>query len=640
MAARPALHGMADIRAFFRTNGTPIYFVSPTAFNLLGLDRWVRDFFYVTYFDSFQGHHPRVFVPDERPPREFTSIEDVCNYLLGHKEVVDFVDARGPGGKATFVMFDEETERRRVGDRPRDHPPAGGAAEAARLEDRDHPDRQRRRRSQRAQRARPRRDLRRARCRSRTAAGWAAIWSCRRPTATPARRRSSSARQADWDSYASDLHDQELKVMRRITPLEVCVEAVITRNGTLVGPYVASLIGHPELTPYKGGWCGNDIFPEVLTDSQRTVAGAMTQRLGARLAKEGYSGFFEVDYLLDADSGEIYLGEINPRVSGLSPITHVTLGAYSDMPLFLFHLLEYLDVDYEIDVAEINARWERLAAEDVWSQLIIKETEPGDRAADGHAAHRDLGTRPRRPADVQAAGQRLACVAQRGRGVLPARRVARRVPLQGRRPGRAGDARADADRRPAAHRPLPALALAPCARGSPGRPRRRSTTTRRRWRSRARELAARHAGARAARPAGAHAGAGRSAAGDPVHVRRDRRGSAGGRVPGAVRRVVGRLPRVVPAGRRRGPPELRRVPGGDPHAHAGAAGDLRAGGGAGRRGRPGGAHALAVVPAVVPVGLHAGGAVPAGPGARPQLRLRPAPHRGRPSSARATPAAA
>ena len=46
------------------------------------------------------------------------------------------------------------------------------------------------------------------------------------------------------------------------------------------------------------------------------------------------------------------------------------------MPLFLFHLLEYLDVDYEIDVAEINERWARLAAgDDVWSQLIIKETE-------------------------------------------------------------------------------------------------------------------------------------------------------------------------------------------------------------------------------------------------------------------------
>ena len=38
-------------------------------------------------------------------------------------------------------------------------------------------------------------------------------------------------------------------------------------------------------------------------------------------------------------------------------MTNVTAGAYAEMPLFLFHLLEYLDVDYTIDVDEINARW-------------------------------------------------------------------------------------------------------------------------------------------------------------------------------------------------------------------------------------------------------------------------------------------
>ena len=27
------------------------------AFNLLGIDRWVRSFFYVNYFDSFEGTH-------------------------------------------------------------------------------------------------------------------------------------------------------------------------------------------------------------------------------------------------------------------------------------------------------------------------------------------------------------------------------------------------------------------------------------------------------------------------------------------------------------------------------------------------------------------------------------------------------
>src|SRR3712207_2783305 len=106
------LRGISEIRAFFRTNQTPIYFISPTAFNLLGIDRWVRSFYYVNYFDSFEGSHPRVFVPKERLPSEFSSMEDICNYLLEHKEVIDQVRGRGPGGKAVFVMFDEETEAR------------------------------------------------------------------------------------------------------------------------------------------------------------------------------------------------------------------------------------------------------------------------------------------------------------------------------------------------------------------------------------------------------------------------------------------------------------------------------------------------------------------------------------------------
>ena len=71
----------------------------------------MRSLFYVNYYDSFENHHPRVFVPLERPYRPFESVEEICNYLLGHKEVVAFFDQQGPGGKAAFVMFDEETER-------------------------------------------------------------------------------------------------------------------------------------------------------------------------------------------------------------------------------------------------------------------------------------------------------------------------------------------------------------------------------------------------------------------------------------------------------------------------------------------------------------------------------------------------
>ena len=147
---------------------------------------------------------------------------------------------------------------------------------------------------------------------------------------------------------------QDLKIMKRINNHAVAVEAVNTKHGTVVGPFMTDLTGYPELTPYRGGWCGNDLFPEALSDGHRATAIEHVQRLGNQLRKEGYRGFFEVDVLVDLDSEEVYLGELN-RASRRVVDHQCHRRAYSDIPLFLFHLLEFMDVDYTIDVDEINA---------------------------------------------------------------------------------------------------------------------------------------------------------------------------------------------------------------------------------------------------------------------------------------------
>jgi biotin carboxylase len=368
------LRGVSDLREFFRTNETPIYFISPTAFNLLGIDRWVRNFHYVCYFDSFEGSHPSVFVPADREARDFRSIEDICNYLLSHAEVTEWVRSHGPDGKAVFVMFDEETEElaAEAGLRVA-HPPAA---------------------------LRHRLDSKIVTTQLGNDAGVPSVPNVLGRAATYS-ELTALAKQAalgddlvvqmpygdsgkttffiktqdDWERYAAEdpLHEHELKVMRRINHRAVAVEAVLTRHGTLVGPLMNDITGHPELTPYRGGWAGND-YPASLTPEQKQRARDLSGRLGDRLAREDYRGFFEVDYLVDLDSGELYLGELNPRISGISSMTNVTAGAYADMPLFLFHLLASLDVDYEVDIVEINERWSREAAVDVWSQIILKET--------------------------------------------------------------------------------------------------------------------------------------------------------------------------------------------------------------------------------------------------------------------------
>ncbi len=368
------LRGIAEIRSFFRTNELPIYFVSATAFNLLGIDRWVRNFKFINYYDSFDGFHPNVFVPKERSPREFSSIEEICNYLLAHKEVADFVGRRGQGGKATFLMFDEETEQlaRELG--------LEVAFPSASL--------------------RHRLDSKIVTTQLGNEAGvpsvpnamgrandYAALMELARagrlgddlvvqtPYGDSGQTTFFIADEGDWKGHASEMVGQDLKVMRRIDPLECAIEGVITRHGTLVGPLMAELTGFPELTPYHGGWCGNDVFPDVLSEGQRKLARERTFAMGERLRREGYRGYFELDFLADESSGEIYLGELNPRVTGASSITNVTAVAYGDMPLFLFHLLEFMDVEYEIDVDELNDRWAHPENIDDWTQFILKQTD-------------------------------------------------------------------------------------------------------------------------------------------------------------------------------------------------------------------------------------------------------------------------
>jgi len=362
------LRGVADIRGFFRTNRTPIYFVSPTAFNLLGIDRWVREFKFVNYFDSFGGSHPNVFVPEERPYREFESIEEINNYLLEHKEVRDLVG--DDGGLALFVFFDEETEElaKELGLKMAMPPAAlrhrldskivttqlGNEAGVPSVPNR-------------LGKAATYDEL------LELATGLGSDLVVQTPYGDSGKTTYFIRGEDDWDD---ELAGEELKVMKRINCRAVAVEAVLTRHGTVVGPVMRDLTGYPELTPYRGGWCGNDIFSEALSPEHRERARVLTQQLGERLAGEGYRGFFEVDYLVDLDTGELYLGELNPRLSGVTSMTNVTAGAYAEIPLFLLHLIEFLDVPYEIDVDAINERWGRTDSVDDWSQLIIKETRP------------------------------------------------------------------------------------------------------------------------------------------------------------------------------------------------------------------------------------------------------------------------
>lgn len=366
------LRGLSDIRRFFHRNETPVYFVSATNFNLLGMDEWVRNFHFINYVDCFDGTHPHVFIPSEIPHRPFTCIEDINNYMLEHKEVVDYIKREGPNGKAVFLFFDEHTEelceelglelcfpsaalRREVDDK----------ITATRIADR---------------------------------AGVPSVPNVLAKVSSYDEMRKATKKlgddvviqtsfgdsghttffisnEDDWKRHESEIvGDHEVKIMKRIRCRGSALEACVTRHGTIVGPLMTELVGFKELTPYRGGWCGNEVFADAFSKKLRKQAREKTFKFGEELRKMGYRGYFELDFLMDLDSDKLYLGEVNPRITGASAMTNLAAFAHADAPLFLFHLLEWSGVDFELDVEEINERWADPENIDNWGQLVIKHT--------------------------------------------------------------------------------------------------------------------------------------------------------------------------------------------------------------------------------------------------------------------------
>ncbi len=372
---KKTLKNISEIRRYFHTNNDPIYFVSATNFNVLGIDEWVKNFKYICYMDCFDGRHPNVLVPSELPHDEFQSIEDINNYLLQHKEVVDYIKARGGKPKFVFLMFDEKTEKLvkelggeiwfpkaalrqamdnkietvRVGDKAGVPSVPNTLSEVKSYE-----------------------DLNKI-CEK---AGLGNDLVLQSAFGDSGHTTFFIKSEADFRKHEHEIVGEgEIKIMKRIDCRGSAIEACATSQGTIVGPLMTELVGFKELTPYRGGWCGNEIFATAFPPATRQKARELTFKFGEQLRKEGYRGYFELDFLIDKKTGEIWLGELNPRITGASSMTNHAAFAHADAPLFLFHLLEFSGKPFSLDVEELNARWADPEMIDSWSQMVIKHTD-------------------------------------------------------------------------------------------------------------------------------------------------------------------------------------------------------------------------------------------------------------------------
>ncbi len=374
------LNSIADIKRYFAQNELAYYFISASNFNLMGMHEWVRNWQNINLVDCFDGQHPQVLIVEDDHAQVFESIEDINLYLLNNPRTHALLN--GPQGKdqargrAIFLFFDEQLEAlcealklgivlpnnrlvreidskivtTEIGNQVNVHSVPNVLAKISSYA-----------------------SLRQVA----QEAGLGERWVVQTAYGDSGKTTFFIACEADYDKVAEKIESEDMvKAMRWINCAGTAIEACATRWGTFVGPLLTELIGIDSLTPYPGGWCGNELYDAAFSADIRRQVLRKTQAIGDALYRRGYRGYFELDYLLDLDTGEVYLGELNARITGISAMTNMSDFSAEHIPLFLFHLLEYApEIDLTLDVDAFNQAMLADGAAGIAAQMILKYTD-------------------------------------------------------------------------------------------------------------------------------------------------------------------------------------------------------------------------------------------------------------------------
>jgi len=142
------------------------------------------------------------------------------------------------------------------------------------------------------------------------------------------------------------------------TPASVAI--CITRQGILISGLQKQLID----LPYCAGSVENGIFCGHVWDENpwdatvREVATTQVEKIGRYVAALGYRGILGIDFVIDETAGQAYPLEINPRFTGAFPMLSLLHLQNGIIPLDAFHLIEFLNIPCQMDVAELNRRYQ------------------------------------------------------------------------------------------------------------------------------------------------------------------------------------------------------------------------------------------------------------------------------------------
>lgn len=132
------------------------------------------------------------------------------------------------------------------------------------------------------------------------------------------------------------------KVTKFINGITVLNNCAIYKEKIFISRPALQIKPQEMLTSLSGGTSGRQWPAEVSAGQEKEIL-LVTKKIGQLMARSGYRGFFGLDFLIEEQTGKIFVSENNARLTASTPFYSKLELFYSDScPLFLFHLLSFL----------------------------------------------------------------------------------------------------------------------------------------------------------------------------------------------------------------------------------------------------------------------------------------------------------
>lgn len=170
---------------------------------------------------------------------------------------------------------------------------------------------------------------------------------------------------------------EEVLVAKFIRGSSPSLTGCVTKFGVLSTSLQYQILGPNELynkLDCFGLFCGHDWTTSDFEKEIELQAYEIVGKVGRYFQKLGYKGIFGLDFVFDEEDKKLYVVECNPRLLGSFPVITMAQIRNAEPPILGFHLLEFLGVDYQLDVDRVNRA---MRVRRKGSQMILHNLERG-----------------------------------------------------------------------------------------------------------------------------------------------------------------------------------------------------------------------------------------------------------------------